>query len=78
VQFVGVAWSGDTDEYADFVDRYELSFPQIDDTVADVFTRFGVAYQPAIAIVLPDGEVQTIAGAVDEEILDSILSDAAA
>ena len=78
MQFVGVAWSGDTDEYADFVDRYELSFPQIDDTVADVFTRFGVAYQPAIAIVLPDGEVQTIAGAVDEEILDSILSDAAA
>jgi hypothetical protein len=77
VQFVGVAWSGDTGEYTDFVDRYGLSFPQIDDTAADVFTRFGVAYQPAIAIVLPDGEVQTIAGAVDEESLDAILGAAA-
>ncbi|MAT07437.1 MAG: hypothetical protein CL424_20625 [Acidimicrobiaceae bacterium] len=76
MQFVGVAWSGDTDEYVDFVERYDLSFPQIDDTVADVFTRFGVAYQPAIAIVLPDGEVQTIQGAADGDMLDSILSQA--
>ena len=76
--FVGVAWSGDTGQYVDFAERYDLSFPQIDDTDADVFTRFGVAYQPAIAIVLPDGEVQTIAGAVDEATLDGILSDATA
>ena len=73
-----MAWSGDTGQYVDFAERYDLSFPQIDDTTADVFTRFGIAYQPAIAIVLPDGEVQTIAGAVDEATLDSILSDATA
>lgn len=73
-----MAWSGDTGQYVDFADRYDLSFPQIDDTNADVFTRFGVAYQPAIAIVLPNGDVQTIAGAVDAETLDGILSQAAA
>ena len=73
-----MAWSGDTGQYVDFAERYDLTFPQIDDTDADVFTRFGVAYQPAIAIVLPDGEVQTIAGAVDEATLDAILSDATA
>ena len=78
MQFVGVAWSGDTGEYVDFVDRYDLTFPQIDDTDAEVFTRFDVAYQPAIAIVLPDGEVQTIRGAADEDTLDSILSAATA
>jgi hypothetical protein len=41
-----------------------------------VFQRFGVASQPAIAIVLPDGEVQTILGAADEAVLDGILTDA--
>lgn len=78
MQFVGVAWSGDTDEYLDFVDRYDLSFPQLDDASADVFARFGVAYQPAMAIVLPDGEVQTINGAADEALIDEILSAATA
>ena len=41
-----------------------------------MFTRFGVATQPAMAIVLPDGEVQTVFGAVDEALLDGILGDA--
>jgi hypothetical protein len=69
-----VAWSGSGDEYASFVDRYELTFPQIDDSSADVFSRFGLRSQPAIALVLPDGEVQTLMGAADEELLDSIIS----
>jgi hypothetical protein len=43
-----------------------------------VFQRFGVASQPAIAIVLPDGEVQTLFGAADDSLLDSILADAVA
>jgi hypothetical protein len=71
-----VAWSGAADQYRDFVDRYSLSFPQIDDTDAAVFTRFDVFSQPAIAIVTADGEVQTLLGAADDELLDSILDDA--
>jgi len=50
-----------------------LSFPQIDDSSADVFTRFGLTSQPAIALVLPDGEVQTLLGAADAALLDSII-----
>lgn len=69
-----MAWAGDAGTYADFVERYDLSFPQIDDTTAEVFTSFGVRSQPAIAYVLPDGEVQTVMGAVDAETLDSIIS----
>lgn len=41
-----------------------------------MFQRFEIPSQPAIAIVLPDGEVQTIFGAADESLLDSILGDA--
>ncbi len=39
-----------------------------------MFTSFGVRSQPAIAYILPDGEVQTVMGAVDAELLDSIIS----
>ena len=39
-----------------------------------MFTSFGVRSQPAIDYVLPDGEVQTVMGAVDEDLLDSIIS----
>ena len=62
--------------FESFVDRYDLSFPQISDDAADVFTRFGVASQPAIAIIRPDGEVQTVLGAADEAFLDSLIEDA--
>ena len=43
-----------------------------------MFTRFEVLSQPALGIVLPDGEVQTLLGAVDAELLDSIIADALA
>jgi hypothetical protein len=53
-----------------------MTFPQIDDSSTQVFQRFGVPTQPAFALVVPDGEVQTILGAADEAFLDSILADA--
>ena len=43
-----------------------------------MFQRFGVPSQPATAIVLPDGEVQTIFAAADDALLDAILADALA
>ena len=55
---VGVAWSGSEGEFQEFVDRHGLTFPQISDPSGEVFSRFGVAYQPAFAIVTADGEVQ--------------------
>jgi peroxiredoxin len=73
-----VAWAGSDDQFQEFVDRYSLSFPQISDDAADVFTRFGVTSQPAIAIVRPDGEVQTLFGAADDALLDSLIADAIA
>ena len=53
-----------------------MTFPQIDDSSTDVFRRFGVASQPALAIVLPDGEVQTLFGAADDAVLDGIIGEA--
>jgi hypothetical protein len=52
-----------------------LTFPQISDDRGDVFARFGVVYQPAMAIVATDGSVETIAGAVDRRLLEQIIGE---
>ena len=74
--FVGVAWTGSDDSFQDFIDRHGLTFPQISDDPGDVFDRFGVAYQPALVIVDTDGSTELIAGAVDEALLEQIISEA--
>ena len=43
-----------------------------------MFTRFGIPTQPAFALILPNGEVQTLFGAADDTLLDSLISAALA
>jgi peroxiredoxin len=76
VDFVGVAWTGSEDSYQEFIDKHGMTFPQISDTPGDVFDRFGVAFQPALVIVQTDGSTELLAGAVDETLLEQILSEA--
>ena len=54
-----------------------MTFPQISDDPGEIYSRFDVVYQPAMAIVKTDGSVETIAGAVDGELLNQIISEAA-
>lgn len=75
VEFIGVAWTGSEDSYQDFIDRHGLTFPQINDSPAQVFDRFDIAYQPALVIVQTDGSMETIAGAVDETLLEQIIAE---
>ena len=53
-----------------------VSFPQISDDPGEVFDRFGVSFQPALVIVDTDGSTELVAGAVDEELLGQIISEA--
>jgi peroxiredoxin len=78
VAFVGVAWTGDDDSFQSFIDRHELTFPQISDDPGDVFARFEIPGQPAFVIVGTDGSVQQLIGAVDEDLLTELLTDATA
>lgn len=73
---MGVAWYGDDASFQGFVDKHGLTFPQISDDPGDVFARFGVPQQPAMAIIDPSGKVQVSMGAVEESALDAALSDA--
>jgi hypothetical protein len=61
-----------------FIDKYGLSFPQVNDDPADVFARFEVPAQPAWVFISADGEVQQLLGAAPEATLDKILTDLSA
>jgi peroxiredoxin len=74
VQFIGVAWYGDIAAFDGFITKHGLTFPQVSDDAGDVFARFGVPSQPALVVISPDGEVQQLFGAVDEALLDDVLT----
>lgn len=78
MQFVGVAWYGDDASFQGFVDKHGLTFPQISDDPGDVFARFGVPQQPAMALIDAAGAVQVSLGAVEEATLDAALTAALA
>ncbi len=78
MQFVGVAWYGDDASFQGFVDKHGLTFPQISDDPGDVFARFSVPYQPAMAIIDTSGAFQVSLGAIEETTLDAALTAALA
>ena len=41
-----------------------------------MFDRFDVAFQPAMSIVKADGSIESIAGALSDDLLDQIISEA--
>ena len=71
-----MAWTGSDDSFQGFIDKHGLTFPQISDDPGNVFNRFGISYQPAIVVVRTDGSTEMIAGAVGDELLDQIVSEA--
>lgn len=75
VEFIGVAWTGSEDSYQGFIDKHGLTFPQINDSPGDVFDRFDVAFQPVLVIVKTDGSMERVAGAVEESLLEQIISE---
>ena len=71
-----MAWTGSDDDFQGFIDEHGLTFPQISDDPGAVFSRFDVAYQPAMVIVKTVGRIESIAGAVNGDLLDQIISEA--
>nr|MDP9464063.1 redoxin domain-containing protein [Actinomycetota bacterium] len=69
---------GDDASFQGFVDKHGLTFPQISDDPGDVFARFGVPYQPAMAIIDTAGVVEVSLGAIEEATLDAALTAALA
>ena len=75
---MGVAWTGSESEFQSFIDRHGLTFEQISDAAGAVYARFSIPLQPAVVVVEPDGNVETLFGAVDESRLDQLVREAVA
>lgn len=73
---VGVAWTGSEGDFEDFVGRHGLTFPSLSDAPGEIFGRFEIPYQPAFAMVRPDGRVETLLGSADDTVIDMIVRDA--
>jgi len=71
---IGVAWSGDVLTYNDFIDEAGLSFPNIDDTSATIYNRFGVPYQPAAILLRPDGSTTTVPEVLTVEVISQLVT----
>ena len=75
---MGVAWFGTDAEFQGFIDGHHLTFTQLSDDPGTIYDRFEIPYQPAVVVVRPDGEVETLYGAADEAVLDQLIADALA
>jgi peroxiredoxin len=73
---IGVAWTGSESDFEDFVGRHGLTFPSLSDDAGDVYDRFQIPYQPAFALVRPDGRVETVLGSAGDDVIDMIIRDA--
>ena len=73
---VGVAWTGSESDFEDFVSRHGLTFPSLSDGAGAVYDRFQIPYQPAFAVVRPDGQVETLLGSAGDDVIDMIIRDA--
>ena len=73
---MGVAWTGSDSEFQSFIDRHGLTFAQISDDAGAVYDRFSIPDQPAVVVIQPGGNVETLFGAVDEARLDQLVRDA--
>ena len=58
----------------EFVDKHQLTFPNIKDNDGLVFAPFDVAYQPAWVFIQQDGTSETNLGAMDEVTLNEMLN----
>jgi peroxiredoxin len=73
-----VAWTGSDADFQGFVDKHGITFPTISDDAGDIFQRFGVPSQPALVVINTAGETEQLFGAVEPELLRSILDNVTA
>jgi len=69
-----VAWNGDNKSYLEFIDRHSLTFDNLDDTAASIFSEYDIPSQPAWVFINQDGILETRLGAMSENTLVEILA----
>lgn len=71
--FIGVAWNGSRDAMQAFVERHDLTFPNVVDPGGELFARYGVPSQPAWVFIDGDGETTRVQGSLDDRELTAYI-----
>lgn len=73
--FIGVNHREGEDAARAYLDEFEVRYPSLGDPAGDIANRFGVPGLPTTVVIDADGRLRyRIAGAIDEETLDDLLS----
>ncbi len=75
VAFIGVPGRDSADAMQAFVDQYGLEFPQAVTEDGSLWSRFGVAYQPAWVFVNDDGGSALVPSGLAPGDLERVLDD---
>lgn len=66
--FLGVAWKGSQDEYQAFVERHDIGLvPHLRDDTGEIFSSFGIRYQPGWVFIDDSGRQEVHPGALTED-----------
>ena len=68
-----MAWNGTDASYLEFIGRHSLTFDNLDDTAAAIFSEYDIPSQPAWAFINQDGTVETRMGVVPQDELVKLL-----
>jgi cytochrome c biogenesis protein CcmG/thiol:disulfide interchange protein DsbE len=73
--FIGVNHREGEDAARAYLDEFDVRYPSLGDPAGDIAYRFGVPFLPTTVVIDADGRLRyRIAGAIDEETLDDLLS----
>jgi len=73
--FIGVNHREGEDAARAYLDEFDVRYPSLGDPAGDIAFRFGVPFLPTTVVIDADGRLRyRIAGAIDEETLDDLLS----
>ena len=69
-----MAWNGSDSSYREFIERHSLTFDNLDDTAALIFSEYDIPSQPAWVFLGQDGILETRLGAMSKDALVEILA----
>jgi len=73
--FIGVNYREGADAARAYLDEFDVRYPSLADPAGELATRFGVPGLPTTVVIDAEGRLRyRVAGAIDEETLDDLLS----
>lgn len=73
--FIGINYREGADAARAYLDEFDVRYPSLGDPAGDLASRFGVPGLPTTVVIDANGRLRyRVAGAIDQETLDDLLS----